>query len=91
MSIENVKAFFSRLETDEDFRSELVQHKSLEKENPDSVFKAAGDVGYPFTKEEFELAKNEINNIELTDDQLQKVAGGIPLISGKCSPIGINS
>ena len=82
MSVENVKAFFKKIEEDESFRKELADKGALEKGNKDSIFKAAADAGYPFTKEELEQAKAE----PMTDEQLASVAGGT--FASNCLIIG---
>ena len=83
MSIENVKAFFKRIEEDEAFRNEFAQNRAIEKGSQDSLLKAAADAGYPFGIDELKQVKSE----PLTDEQLTKVSGG-GLSWGGCIYLG---
>ncbi|MGE4267225.1 MAG: Nif11-like leader peptide family natural product precursor [Deferribacterales bacterium] len=78
MSVEKVKEFFKRLEDDEAFRDDFLKDETLEKDNYEAICKAAFVKGYEFTLEDFKAAKEEMKDIELTHDQLDKVSGGIP-------------
>ena len=77
MSVENVKAFFKRLEEDEAFRAEFAQNKMLEKGNQESILKAASEAGYPFSSEELKQVKSE----PLTEEQMVRVAGGLEYLN----------
>ncbi len=66
MSIESAKAFLERVKDDEDFRKELVDRTSAEER-----MKFAKAQGFDFTKEEIDSIKDE-----LSDDQMDAVAGG---------------
>jgi len=76
MSADNVRAFFKRIEEDETFRNEFLKSESLDNENKDSYLKIAAAMGYSFTAEELEQTKAEMDNEELSDDELDNVAGG---------------
>ena len=77
MSVENAKAFYVRVTTDEKFRTLLEQTPTVE-ERKKSLQKA----GYQFTSEEWETAKEQIlatsdsNEGELSDTELISVSGG---------------
>jgi len=66
MSIESAKAFIEGLKNDEDFAKKVGECK--DKEDRMAFVRAAG---YDFTKEEIAEAQGE-----LTDDELEGVAGG---------------
>ncbi len=66
MSIESAKAFMERMKTDEDFRKEVTDCKDA-----DDRMKLVEEKGYTFTTEEIKSLVEA-----LTDDELNKVAGG---------------
>ena len=66
MSIESAKAYMERLKDDEDFRTSVGEIATSE-ERQEYVKKA----GFDFTKDEIASLKDE-----LSDDDLEKVAGG---------------
>jgi predicted ribosomally synthesized peptide with nif11-like leader len=67
MSIESAKAFFERVKNDEDFRNSVGENTTTE-ERMEFVKKA----GFDFTKEEIEK-----HTSELSDEELENVAGGM--------------
>ena len=76
MSIESAKAFYSRMTTDEAFRTQLEQAAS--KEERQQIMQAAG---YDFTPEQWEAATAQVQDSnaadsELSDTQLEAVSGG---------------
>jgi predicted ribosomally synthesized peptide with nif11-like leader len=79
MSLENVKAFYERLATDEVFRSQIQGVK-----NKDECSQIVKGAGYDFTQQEFEeytvqLLESSTNNDELMDlneKELEAVFGG---------------
>lgn len=89
MSLENVKAFYEKLATDEDFRTQIQNVQS--KEECSQIVKS---VGYYFTQQEFEeytsqLLESTTNDGELQDlneKELEAVFGGA---SSLLKPIGI--
>ncbi|MGE4267231.1 MAG: Nif11-like leader peptide family RiPP precursor [Deferribacterales bacterium] len=76
MSVEKVKEFFKRLEDDEVFRDDFLKDETLEKGNTETIFRAAAALGYEFSADDLKAAKEEMKDIELTNDQLEKVSGG---------------
>ncbi|MEH1992178.1 Nif11-like leader peptide family natural product precursor [Nostoc sp.] len=76
MSIESAKAFYSKMTTDETFRSQLEQAAS--KEERQQIIQAAG---YNFTPEEWQAATAQIQeskaDSELSEAQLKAVSGGV--------------
>lgn len=87
MSLENVKAFYSRLAKDETFRTTMQGVKS--KEECSQIVKEAG---YDFTQEQFEeytaqlLEQSSDNDSEIRDlneKELEAVFGGASSIIGK--------
>ncbi len=76
MSIESAKAFYSRMTTDETFRSQVEQAAS--KEERQQILQAAG---YDFTPEEWKAATAQIQeskaDSELSEAQLEAVSGGV--------------
>ena len=82
MSIESAKAFYSRMTTDETFRTQLEEAAS--KEERQQILQAAN---YEFTSQEWEAAKAQFqasnDSSELSDSELQVVSGGLvtPLVT----------
>jgi predicted ribosomally synthesized peptide with nif11-like leader len=77
MSVENVKAFFKKIEEDESFRKEVLKAptpKSAD-EKTTRLQKIAADAGFEFTGEDLTKAQLDLKK-ELTEDDLEKVAGG---------------
>jgi predicted ribosomally synthesized peptide with nif11-like leader len=80
MSTESAKALYSRLITDEGFRAQL--EKAVNDEERQQILQAAG---YEFTPEEWKAASVTPQG-ELSEEQLETVAGGIaPLIYAAAS------
>jgi predicted ribosomally synthesized peptide with nif11-like leader len=81
MSIESAKAFYSRMTTDETFRSQLEQAAS--KEERQQIIQTAG---YNFTPEEWKAATAQIQeskaDSELSEAQLEAVSGGVAAMYG---------
>lgn len=86
MSLENVKAFYERLATDEVFRSQIQGVK-----NKDECSQIVQTAGYDFTQQEFEeytvqLLESGATDGELMDlneKELEAVFGGASSIIGK--------
>lgn len=79
MSIESAKAFYSRMTTDQAFRTQLEQASTGEERQ--QILQAAG---YDFTPEDWEAAKTQIQasnsaNGELSDAELTAVSGGLSI------------
>lgn len=83
MSVESANAFFSRITTDEVFRTQLQQ--AANKEERKQIMQAAG---YEFTPEEWKATTAQIQvsnsaDSELSDAELEAVSGGaVGLIYG---------
>lgn len=82
MSIESAKAFYSRMTTDETFRSQLEQ--AVSKEERQQILQAAG---YDFTPEDWKAATAQIQastaaDSELSDAELTAVSGGLSILPG---------
>jgi predicted ribosomally synthesized peptide with nif11-like leader len=76
MSIESAKALYNRLLNDEEFRTQIDGIEG-EEERRQFLYTA----GYEYTPEELEAAKTELlesisSNEELSDRELEEVAGG---------------
>ncbi|MGL5874037.1 MAG: Nif11-like leader peptide family RiPP precursor [Xenococcaceae cyanobacterium] len=74
MSIENAKAFYERMTTDEAFRTQY-QNATTDEERQAIV------ADYKFTQEEWEAASTEIIDVqddegEISDAELESIAGG---------------
>ncbi|MBC1225080.1 Nif11-like leader peptide family natural product precursor [Nostoc sp. UCD121] len=87
MSLENVKAFYSRLANDEAFRITMQGVKSK-----DECSQIVKEAGYDFTQEQFEeytaqlLEQSSDNDSEIRDlnqKELEAVFGGASSIIGK--------
>jgi predicted ribosomally synthesized peptide with nif11-like leader len=79
MSIENAKAFYSRITTDEAFRTQLEQAASVEERQ--QILQASG---YEFTPADWEAVKAQFQasnsaDSELSEADLQAVSGGVLL------------
>ncbi len=71
MSVENVKAFIEKLNSDETFRNRIT-----EASDDEARLNIARDAGYEFTVEEFNQSVVAQQDEELSEDQLEAVAGG---------------
>ena len=67
MSIESARAYFERMKTDEEFRNRVLNAETAE-----ARLAIVQSEGFDFTKEEVD----EVSSDELTDDELDMVAGG---------------
>ncbi|MEM7552730.1 MAG: Nif11-like leader peptide family natural product precursor [Cyanobacteria bacterium P01_A01_bin.84] len=79
MSLENVKSFYNKLETDKVLLAQIEGAQSKE-----DYMQIAKNAGYDFTNEEMEeytaqLLESNNNDSELTDEELANVAGGFSL------------
>jgi len=71
MSIENAKNFIAKVKEDPDLRA--LYEAATDEDERGSVRK---DAGFPSSIEDFVQACKELGQEELTDDDLDKVAGG---------------
>jgi len=76
MSVDNIKAFFKRLEEDEKFREDFKNSVDIDRENPSSLAVAAEKAGYSFTMDEWMQLRQETIDSELSESELEKVSGG---------------
>ena len=67
MSVESAKAYIEKVKTDEEFRNKIAA--TTDKEERAAILKAEG---FDFTEEDV----NAISSDELSDEELDKVAGG---------------
>lgn len=72
MSIESVKAYFERIETDEEFRKRVMALRS-----PEERHQYILSEGFSFTVEEIQSMRDE-----LSEEELDRIAAGI--IVGVC-------
>ena len=72
MTEETVSAFAERITTDEEFARRLGSASS-----PDERLKMANDAGYDLSASDLSAIKTALNVEELSDEDLEKVAGGI--------------
>ncbi len=77
MSIENVKAFMEKVKNDKELQDKL---KCLVKHNMEASvaqgIQVAKKVGYEFTAEEFKEVMSSSGDAQLSDAELDNVAGG---------------
>jgi predicted ribosomally synthesized peptide with nif11-like leader len=82
MSLENVKAFYEVVKKDQGLQGKIAQMAQTNpKEVEATVIKLAGEKGYQFTLDEVKtfaknLASTMPTNGELSDSELEAVAGG---------------
>lgn len=74
MSVESLKAFGNKITEDEELKKK-AQDRGLE--NVDEMVALAQENGFDVTREDYkQLAEELKSSEELTDDDLEKVAGG---------------
>lgn len=71
MSVENAKAFIEKLKSDETLRDQIAQAGSDEER-----LQMATEAGFEFTVEEYNQMVNARGDEELSDEDLESVAGG---------------
>ena len=71
MSVEQAKAFMEKLDSDKTFLTQIARANSDE-----ARLQLAQEAGFDFTAEEFASAMELPGNDELSDDELEAVAGG---------------
>ena len=75
MSIESAKAFLERIKSDEDFKNSVGELGTAEER-----MEYVKGAGFDFTKEEIKSLKDE-----LSDEELDAVAGGSCMFDGVCA------
>ena len=88
MSVENVVNFFKKLEQDEAFRIKLAKDERLKNKSFDSLRTVAAAEGFSFSEDEFKQAQEDMKDIELSEEELDKVAGGVGIGIGVCLLVG---
>jgi predicted ribosomally synthesized peptide with nif11-like leader len=82
MSIENAKAFYEKVRADQGLQQKIGERaKGDPAEMETAIIKVAEENGYPFTLEEMrtvlkETAEKALKSVELSDAELEVVAGG---------------
>lgn len=79
MSVEQAKAFFEKVQNDED-----LQKKLSEAQDSESKLEIARQEGFEFDLQEANKAKEE-----LTDNQIANVAGGALQLGFGCWPVDL--
>ncbi len=72
ISIESAKAFFEFLKTDQDLDKKMTA--ALTEERSQEIIRSAGD--FEISREEWLTVLNQAAGRELSDDELEDVAGG---------------
>lgn len=72
MSVESAKEFLKKLQEDAGLKKAIEEAK----EDTAKVKKIVEDAGFSFTKQELEEAMGVTGSQELTEEDLEKVAGG---------------
>mgnify|MGYP003594433388 CR=1 FL=1 len=80
MSVEAAKACIERIKTDEDFAKKVGECKTKEER-----IEFVRSIGYDFTYAEF----HEVTG-ELTDDELDSIAGGVPNNPNGCRAVQLH-
>ncbi len=83
MTEETVRAFAERITTDEEFARRLGSASS-----PDERLKMANDAGYDLSASDLSAIKTALSVEELSDEDLEKVAGGIGATAGAAVATG---
>jgi len=73
MSTESAQSLFDRLDQDEAFASELAERR----EDPDAVQAMIRDAGFDVTPEEMHAVFLERYGADLSEEQLEAIAGGV--------------
>jgi predicted ribosomally synthesized peptide with nif11-like leader len=72
MSAEGAAALYERVNSDEEFRAQLEGA-----ETPDDKRRVVSDAGYDVSRDDLPTVRNLAGVSELSDEDLEKVAGGI--------------
>lgn len=86
MSVESVKAFYTKLAKDEAFRGQFENAVSMDERR-----KIVQDAGYDFTQEQFEAATAQILESELADSELSELSEEemVAVVGGALSKLSI--
>jgi predicted ribosomally synthesized peptide with nif11-like leader len=83
MTEEAIKSFVEKLSTDETFANKLASAAT-----PEERLKIANDAGFAVSASDLSAIKAAINIEELSDEDLEKVAGGIGASTGAAVATG---
>ena len=83
MTEEAIKSFVEKLSTDETFANKLASAAT-----PEERLKIANDAGFAVSASDLSAIKAAINIEELSDEDLEKVAGGIGATAGAAVATG---
>jgi predicted ribosomally synthesized peptide with nif11-like leader len=73
MSVENVKAFYKRIQEDEEFRAQINQDETLKNLDIAKLITFASKHGYEFTEADIKKHKEGYRKPLLTEDQLELI------------------
>lgn len=77
MSMENVRNFFNELEDNQSLRAEFEQFVDPQSDNvANNIVDFGKKSGFEFNIEDLRAHENEVLNGELSDEELEDVAGG---------------
>ncbi len=83
MTEEAIKSFVEKLSTDETFANKLASAAT-----PEERLKIANDAGFAVSASDLSAIKAALNIEELSDEDLEKVAGGIGATAGAAVATG---
>jgi len=87
MPIDDLKAFFAKLETDADLQDQArALQGSAEDERVAGLCRLAADAGFTVTPEDWRSAAAGAAAAELDDESLHAVVGGVCEITGDVAP-----
>jgi predicted ribosomally synthesized peptide with nif11-like leader len=84
MSAAGATALFERVSSDEEFRAQLVAAPT-----PEEKHRIVAEAGYEVTRDDLPVMRNLAGVSELSDEDVEKVAGGLiptPGLSGSWGP-----
>jgi predicted ribosomally synthesized peptide with nif11-like leader len=84
MSTEGATAFYERMSSDEEFRSQVDAA-----ETPEGKHRIVSAAGYDVSPDDLQVIRNLAGVSELSDEDLEKVAGGTGTNTGVGATLGI--
>ena len=78
MSVENAKKFLKEIETNPKLREKVIPYFDFEKNKwqTDEFIRVANEEGYAFDADDLDDATQELYGGELSEEQLEMIAGG---------------